>query len=91
MLGRLRGGVRGRLHAILFFFLAFAGSDMNWLQLAAGDLLVKSVMAAVLLALVFAAEPLRRRVMLRPRPPYLPHPCRKLRRLRGVIRPNLRR
>jgi len=34
----------------LFFFLAFAGSDMNWLTLAAGDLGVKWLMAAVLLA-----------------------------------------
>ena len=34
----------------VFFFLAFAGSDMNWLTLAAGDLAVKSAMAAVLLA-----------------------------------------
>lgn len=34
----------------VFFFLAFAGSDMNWLTLAAGDLLVKAAMAAVLLA-----------------------------------------
>jgi len=34
----------------VFFFLAFAGSEMNWLQLAAGDLAVKALMAAVLLA-----------------------------------------
>lgn len=34
----------------VFFFLAFAGSDMNWLQLAAGDLAVKALMAALLLA-----------------------------------------
>ncbi len=34
----------------VFFFLAFAGSDMNWLMLAAGDLAVKAAMAAVLLA-----------------------------------------
>ena len=34
----------------IFFFLAFAGSDMNWLTLAAGDLGVKWLMAAVLLA-----------------------------------------
>lgn len=34
----------------VFFFLAFAGSDMNWLQLAAGDLGVKALMAVVLLA-----------------------------------------
>lgn len=34
----------------IFFFLAFAGSDMNWLMLAAGDLSIKWLMAAVLLA-----------------------------------------
>jgi uncharacterized PurR-regulated membrane protein YhhQ (DUF165 family) len=34
----------------LFFFLAFAGSDMNWLMLAAGDLGIKWLMAALLLA-----------------------------------------
>lgn len=34
----------------IFFFLAFAGSDMNWLTLAAGDLGIKWLMAAVLLA-----------------------------------------
>jgi hypothetical protein len=44
-----------------------------------------------LLAAVFGPAPSKRPVMLRPRPQYLPHPCRKLRRLRGVIRPNLRR
>ena len=34
----------------LFFFLAFYGSDMNWLPLAAGDLVIKCLMAALLLA-----------------------------------------
>jgi len=34
----------------VFFFLAFAGSDMNWLMLASGDLAVKAAMAALLLA-----------------------------------------
>ena len=35
----------------VFFFLAFAGeADVNWLQLAAGDLAVKAVMATLLLA-----------------------------------------
>ncbi|MBK1614582.1 hypothetical protein CKO44_14000 [Rubrivivax gelatinosus] len=34
----------------LFFFLAFAGTDVPWQQLAAGDLLIKWLMAAVLLA-----------------------------------------
>ncbi len=34
----------------IFFFLAFAGSDMNWLMLAVGDLAIKCLMAALLLA-----------------------------------------
>lgn len=34
----------------IFFFLAFAGSDMNWLMLATGDLSIKLLMAALLLA-----------------------------------------
>ena len=34
----------------LFFFLAFYGSDMNWLPLAAGDLAIKGLMALLLLA-----------------------------------------
>ena len=34
----------------VFFFLAFAGSGMDWTLLAAGDLAVKAVMAALLLA-----------------------------------------
>jgi uncharacterized PurR-regulated membrane protein YhhQ (DUF165 family) len=34
----------------IFFFIAFAGTDMNWLMLAAGDLAVKWAMAIVLLA-----------------------------------------
>ncbi len=34
----------------IFFFLAFAGSDMDWLMLAAGDLGIKWLMAALLLA-----------------------------------------
>ena len=34
----------------LFFFLAFYGSHINWLPLAAGDLAIKCLMAAVLLA-----------------------------------------
>ena len=34
----------------VFFFLAFAGSDMNWISLAAGDLAVKAAMATLLLA-----------------------------------------
>jgi hypothetical protein len=34
----------------VFFFLAFAGSQMDWLLLATGDLAVKAAMAALLLA-----------------------------------------
>ncbi|MCW2311577.1 queuosine precursor transporter [Rhodoferax antarcticus] len=34
----------------VFFFLAFYGSDMNWLMLATGDLSIKCLMAALLLA-----------------------------------------
>ncbi|BCO26709.1 queuosine precursor transporter [Rhodoferax lithotrophicus] len=34
----------------IFFFLAFYGSDIDWLMLAAGDLTIKWLMAAVLLA-----------------------------------------
>jgi len=33
----------------VFFFLAFAGSGTDWLQLAVGDLAVKAAMAALLL------------------------------------------
>jgi uncharacterized PurR-regulated membrane protein YhhQ (DUF165 family) len=42
--------VASAVDTAVFFFLAFAGSDLNWLQLALGDLGVKSAMAAVLLA-----------------------------------------
>ncbi|MCY7315546.1 MAG: queuosine precursor transporter [Rubrivivax sp.] len=34
----------------VFFCLAFAGSDLDWLQLAGGDLAVKGAMAVLLLA-----------------------------------------
>jgi queuosine precursor transporter len=34
----------------VFFFLAFAGTGENWLMLATGDLAVKALMAALLLA-----------------------------------------
>lgn len=34
----------------VFFFLAFAGTTVPWWQLAAGDLAVKALMAALLLA-----------------------------------------
>lgn len=33
----------------IFFYIAFYGSDMNWLMLAAGDLSMKWLMAALLL------------------------------------------
>ena len=39
-----------------------------------------------LLAAVFGPAPSKRRVVLRPRPPYLPHPIRRLTRLPGVVR-----
>ena len=42
--------VASTVDTAVFFFLAFAGSDMNWLTLAAGDLAVKALMATVLLA-----------------------------------------
>jgi uncharacterized PurR-regulated membrane protein YhhQ (DUF165 family) len=42
--------VASALDTAVFFFLAFAGTGMNWLMLAAGDLAVKALMAAVLLA-----------------------------------------
>lgn len=38
------------LDTAVFFAVAFAGSDMNWLQLTVGDLLVKWAMALLLLA-----------------------------------------
>lgn len=41
----------------VFFFLAFAGTELDWLRLAAGDLLVKAAMAVVLLAPYRAALP----------------------------------
>jgi len=42
--------VASSVDTAVFFFLAFAGSDMDWLRLASGDLAVKAVMAALLLA-----------------------------------------
>ena len=33
----------------IFFYIAFYGSDMNWLTLAAGDLAMKCLMAVILL------------------------------------------
>lgn len=41
----------------VFFFLAFAGSGMDWTMLAAGDLAVKATMAVLLLAPYRAALP----------------------------------
>ena len=34
----------------VFFFLAFAGTELDWLRLAGGDLMVKAAMAVLLLA-----------------------------------------
>ncbi len=34
----------------IFFFLAFAGTELDWLMLSAGDLAIKWLMAALLLA-----------------------------------------
>jgi uncharacterized PurR-regulated membrane protein YhhQ (DUF165 family) len=42
--------VASTVDTAVFFYLAFAGSDLNWLTLAAGDLAVKALMATVLLA-----------------------------------------
>jgi len=44
-----------------------------------------------LLAALLTPDPSKRRVMLRPRPPYLPHPLRKLARLPGVVPARTRR
>jgi uncharacterized PurR-regulated membrane protein YhhQ (DUF165 family) len=42
--------VASTIDTAVFFFLAFAGSDMDWTLLAAGDLAVKALMAVLLLA-----------------------------------------
>ncbi len=42
--------VASTVDTAVFFFLAFAGSDLNWFTLAAGDLAVKALMATLLLA-----------------------------------------
>jgi uncharacterized PurR-regulated membrane protein YhhQ (DUF165 family) len=47
LIGSLAGSV---LDTAVFFFLAFAGTDLDWTLLAAGDLAVKAAMAVVLLA-----------------------------------------
>ncbi len=44
------GLVASVVDTAVFFFLAFAGTDMDWLLLATGDLAVKAAMAALLLA-----------------------------------------
>jgi len=44
-----------------------------------------------LLAAVFGPAPSKRPVILRPRPPYLPHPIRRLARLPGVVPARTRR
>jgi hypothetical protein len=41
---------------------------------------------APLVAALLAADAPKRTVLLRPRPKHVPHPCRKLPRLRGVVR-----
>lgn len=38
------------IDTVIFFFIAFAGSDLDWRMLAAGDLGIKWLMAVVLLA-----------------------------------------
>lgn len=47
LLGSLAASV---VDTAVFFYLAFAGSEMDWTLLAAGDLAVKGAMAVVLLA-----------------------------------------
>jgi queuosine precursor transporter len=42
--------VASAVDTAIFFFIAFAGTDLDWRMLAVGDLAVKCVMAAVLLA-----------------------------------------
>lgn len=42
----------------IFFFLAFAGTQMDWLKLASGDLMIKAAMAVLLLAPYRALIPL---------------------------------
>jgi uncharacterized PurR-regulated membrane protein YhhQ (DUF165 family) len=42
--------VASGIDTAVFFSLAFAGTDMNWVMLATGDLAVKAAMAALLLA-----------------------------------------
>jgi queuosine precursor transporter len=42
--------VASAIDTAVFFFLAFAGSELDWARLAAGDLGVKAAMAVLLLA-----------------------------------------
>jgi hypothetical protein len=42
--------VASTIDTAIFFSLAFAGTDLNWVMLATGDLAVKAAMAALLLA-----------------------------------------
>ena len=62
----------------------YQSQDLDFVSSAAHQTL------AALTALL-SPVPAKRTVMLRPRPTYLPHPVRRLTRLPGVIRPNLRR
>jgi len=45
------------IDTVVFFFIAFAGTDLDWALLAAGDLAVKAAMAVVLLVPYRAALP----------------------------------
>jgi queuosine precursor transporter len=47
LLGSLMASV---IDTAVFFFVAFAATDLDWRMLAAGDLAVKGLMAAALLA-----------------------------------------
>ena len=51
------------LDTFLFFFLAFNGTDVPWMGLAFGDLMVKFLMAFILLPLFYA---MTQRMALRP-------------------------
>jgi queuosine precursor transporter len=65
--------VASTVDTAVFFFLAFAGSDMDWLMLATGDLAVKAAMAALLLAPYRALLPLLG--TWAPNPPPKTTPC----------------
>jgi len=71
--------------------LAKAALPAHGNHAADAPLPMRDPLARVLVAVFAAAAPTPKRpAMLRPRPPYLPHPCRRLPRLPGVIRPNLK-